>query len=886
MKTKKQLLLYLLLCVLFVSTALAQSEVRVLSPRNDIPKSTVYKVFVSTSENGNYKEAHVHHTFSNNDLPGYTGLRSMKGYKMGYSNFEFRGGSVWIKIVKINTDIPNLEVRPSKKRAIVKYLTEEGNRVAKIKIQAPTTAYRKTAYLSVVPLSAGKPQLDNALGIFANPYVIEPISNLVNVQPGSVIPKAIDLRAGQTVVFKPGVHNIGTNYPAKSGVNYYFSNGAFVKGTFKKNETYDNIKIYGLGIIAGGHLPRFKNSIKQEQSVLRWSDCNNIKVEDITIEDPSHHSITLGDGKSIMNEVRRVKMLTWRANGDGIHVSGKALVQDCFARTQDDGYYVASFMTDVLIERVSAWNDGNGSNFVFTYAGGGGNCVARDCDILYHRGNPGNTAGGNVIDLQGLLPTAVIENVLLEDFRVEDTGLNKRLFDFKMQPNNGGNGQPLTTAKFRNITFKNWTVAANGGMQSRLKGYSNTIFPENITFDCVTIAGEELKNFNGWGTENLKLSEIKFIGCDNQTGEDDLSSITASTNLQSGQSYEVKLDYIASEDRNIGIRLQDDKVTPVVNYGLTTIAVTEGSSTATATVTVDSSIPQNVGELRWFAFMVPKGGTWDDRLDTIEQTGVTVAADNPDGDTDNITSNYWRLENKATGQWVQPKDCASASGTRLIIVPTANTGDCTMFQFQETVNDHYFIINKATNGRLKFQSDSDLADDSIPVILVGSEFTGPHPQWQLIDAGDGYYRIQNRVTGNWIRSQACVADENTLITQVSKAFTGDCTKWKLVNAGTITNNESDISRVDNSYKNASITVYPNPANDQIKLRFQTSLEKIHSMRIYDLQGRVVKKIIGNELETNSNDIMINTDTITEGLYILSVDYNKKETQSIQFVIKH
>ncbi len=492
--------------------------IRVLPPRNDIPRSNEYQVFVSVNENGPYEEAHVHHTFAKNNTikPGYsnTGDHFLRGYKMGYVNFEFGDQGAWVKVVKKNGNISNLEVRPSKKGAAVKYVTENDKRVAKIRVQAPTTAYLKTAYLSVVPLSGAKAQLENTLGIFANPFIDVPTNNLVVVQPGTGMPKASNLTAGQTVVFKPGTHNMGLNYKVKNGVNYYFANGAFVKGTFEKEVKHNNIRVYGLGILSGAHLPRFINGTKQSQAAIKWlRGSSNLKIEDITIEDPSHHSLTIGDGTAAApNEIRRVKIMSWRPNGDGIHISGYALVEDCFTRTQDDGYYVASSMDDVTIRRISSWNDGNGSAFIFTAYAGGKNCVVRDADILYHRGNVNNTSGGNVIDLQGLKSDAVIENILLENIRVEDKDLNKRLFDLKMQPGKNS-GERLVSAKFRNITFRNWTVASDGGLKSRFLGYSNTIFPQNITFDCVSIGGQELTDLKNWTKKDLKLNEIQFMGC-------------------------------------------------------------------------------------------------------------------------------------------------------------------------------------------------------------------------------------------------------------------------------------------------------------------------------------------------------------------------------------
>ncbi|WP_298545579.1 T9SS type A sorting domain-containing protein [uncultured Aquimarina sp.] len=247
---------------------------------------------------------------------------------------------------------------------------------------------------------------------------------------------------------------------------------------------------------------------------------------------------------------------------------------------------------------------------------------------------------------------------------------------------------------------------------------------------------------------------------------------------------------------------------------------------------------------------------------------------------EDITSRNWHLENKATDQWVRPLDCASDIGTPLVVTPKGNTGNCSMFTFEETDTGYYFIINKATEGRLKFFRDSNNGNDTVPVELVSDAYTGWNPQWKLIDAGDGYYRIQNRVTGNWIRSQGCSGDENTLITQVSTGFSGDCTKWRLVDAGVRNKSIEHSKSLGNT-----VFLYPNPVNKQLFLESHNSLKNIEFIKIYDVQGRITKDISNSELKLNTLR-SIDVSGIKNGMYILSIGFIKGETENSQFVIKH
>ena len=241
-----------------------------------------------------------------------------------------------------------------------------------------------------------------------------------------------------------------------------------------------------------------------------------------------------------------------------------------------------------------------------------------------------------------------------------------------------------------------------------------------------------------------------------------------------------------------------------------------------------------------------------------------------------LTTRYWRLQNKATGQWVQPLACVGNSGTRLVVSPQSNTGDCTMFQFNKAANGYYFIVNKATGGRLKFENDDATADDSVPVVLVGHTFTGPNPQWQLIEAGNGYFRLQNRVTGNWIRSKGCSINENTLITQVSTNFTGNCTRWKLVDAGAVS---SRAQALDVAEAN-QVVVYPNPAQNHITV--SGAPQDVESMVIYSLQGKAMQTHVVKN--TGQSPVTLSTQSLPPGLYVLSLQYATKPNQNIRFAI--
>ncbi len=98
--------------------------------------------------------------------------------------------------------------------------------------------------------------------------------------------------------------------------------------------------------------------------------------------------------------------------------------------------------------------------------------------------------------------------------------------------------------------------------------------------------------------------------------------------------------------------------------------------------------------------------------------------------------------------------------------------------------------------------------------------------------------------------------------------------------------ESLITAIKDSNTNTlAFEIYPNPVNDQLSLRIsENSSDKIQAITVYDMQGRKHGTIGLDKLSSNQNTIDVTS--FANGLYILSVNFVNKQTQHIQFVVKH
>ena len=109
----------------------------------------------------------------------------------------------------------------------------------------------------------------------------------------------------------------------------------------------------------------------------------------ITISHPPHHSLHLNSVSQYdpegVTDAKWVKIMSWRANGDGIGLTRNAYMEDIFIRAADDSSYVGGRG----MKRVVLWNDSNGSSFVLSHIGSESinshPVIVEDCTVIYSR---------------------------------------------------------------------------------------------------------------------------------------------------------------------------------------------------------------------------------------------------------------------------------------------------------------------------------------------------------------------------------------------------------------------------------------------------------------------------------------------------------------------
>jgi len=112
------------------------------------------------------------------------------------------------------------------------------------------------------------------------------------------------------------------------------------------------------------------------------------------------------------------------------------------------------------------------------------------------------------------------------------------------------------------------------------------------------------------------------------------------------------------------------------------------------------------------------------------------------------------------------------------------------------------------------------------------------------------------------------------IVRVVDPFNGD---GGSINAVTLSicNLEQSLSNTINDFS-SKINVYPNPANSNITISFDSNLSGNTNYTLYDMQGRVIV-----EKDATSSMVHLNIDNLTEGVYLLSIkNGNDKTTKKV------
>jgi len=87
-----------------------------------------------------------------------------------------------------------------------------------------------------------------------------------------------------------------------------------------------------------------------------------------------------------------------------------------------------------------------------------------------------------------------------------------------------------------------------------------------------------------------------------------------------------------------------------------------------------------------------------------------------------------------------------------------------------------------------------------------------------------------------------------------------------------------------SQKDNRILTYPNPATETVKMEFTSSKTQMVKIRIFDMKGSLVKKLLNTKVKEGGNHLSFSTEPLSDGTYFLVVKGKKGRIQTKKFTV--
>ena len=174
----------------------------------------------------------------------------------------------------------------------------------------------------------------------------------------------------------------------------------------------------------------------------------------VTLAHPPAHSLHLKNNHydpAVATDAAWVKILTWRANGDGFGLQGNAYMEDCFIRANDVSCQLlnvsigclliaqdASYVGGRGMKRIVLWNDSNGAAMVLSHLGSDSinshEVEVQDTTVIYARCHFGTGfLGCGVFNMRGKGGGSGGHTVTFSNIVVEDTRPTFANFKIRME---------------------------------------------------------------------------------------------------------------------------------------------------------------------------------------------------------------------------------------------------------------------------------------------------------------------------------------------------------------------------------------------------------------------------------------------------------------------
>ncbi|WP_044214416.1 T9SS type A sorting domain-containing protein, partial [Saccharicrinis fermentans] len=201
---------------------------------------------------------------------------------------------------------------------------------------------------------------------------------------------------------------------------------------------------------------------------------------------------------------------------------------------------------------------------------------------------------------------------------------------------------------------------------------------------------------------------------------------------------------------------------------------------------------------------------------------------------DDLTT-YYYLENKGSRN-MRLKVQNSVNGSALLMCPESTEG--WEAQWEKVTSGNYFYFKNRWTG-MSFQPES--AEDGSIIIQQDKITEEEWAQWSEDISNEGYFYLRNRKTNKYIRP--INGENNSPIELRPSSYKGDYTKWRFVAVESSLKNGIKDENIEENIKDLFV-IYPNPAMDNLNVKFSLKQEDQVTIEIYNTSGQkfIVKQL--------------------------------------------
>ncbi len=342
------------------------------------------------------------------------------------------------------------------------------------------------------------------------------------------------------------------------------------------------------------------------------------------------------------------------------------------------------------------------------------------------------------------------------------------------------------------------------------------------------------------------LYRVEFTGVTVSNAlRDEVAFRNPSSNIEPQNSYTFAIDYSAVMDREIVVEFW----APDRWLGESVERVSSGTETLSITVNL-ANIPQPGFGYFYKAYIRPVGTTWQEAIQRIEFTDVTVGAQQLVADGSYYITSTQSNQRIATG-WREDYNA------RMYTPENTNKEH---WIFRHLGNNIYTIRDKAYNRYLEAR---DARCDNGSTIMSWKTANDDHQKWKVVANGNDIFALlpihcQQKAldrAGGSLNANVHLWDFNP---------SNNNQKWRIISSTRHVENVVSSNTTDNK-----ITIFPNPAQEQVHI---IGLEKDDKIIMYSLIGKMVKSITAKDKKET-----ISIRDLKTGYYSISITGKAKLT---------